>query len=131
MAKMNDVSSNVEFYPYVVRGAHGSPLENSGPNNLDKQQSDAFIAFLKASRWGHAVENDFDLQGLCERIDGTKLLSAMVPIDRFIDMLTDAGDEFEAALLTANEWGSATECNEVIIHFVDNRITTQEIGFYE
>lgn len=126
MLSIDDVKSNVEFCPYVVRGVHSKPLSDLDETHLDQQESDAFIAFLRESKWGSALEKDFNLQSVCERSDGTGLLSAFVPVGAFVDMLTEAGTNFKPVLLKARKWAAIGECNEVIVHFVDNRANAED-----
>lgn len=88
---------------------------------MDEPLSARFIGFLKETKWGYAVENDFNLQSLAQRADGTRLLSAMAPPDEFITMMRDAGAGYEHVVAQAEQWIKEADCNEVMIHFVDAR----------
>ena len=121
MASISDVTGNVNFLPYKVEGVHGREIQNLEPICLDQKSSEELIAFLESGSWGSAVEQEFKLQGISERFDGTKLLSAFIPPDRLIDLLSDADDGFSAHIDTVNEWISNHQCNEVIVSFVDKR----------
>ena len=117
MPTMNDIKSNVEFAPYVTKGIHSKWVENAEPINLSKEKSDAFIVFLNGSPWVDAINKEFDLQDLCQRVDGTRLLSAMVPAERFIEMMLQAGETFAPIVTQANKWHKTTEFNKMVIHF--------------
>lgn len=121
MASISDVTGNVNFLPYKVEGVHGRFIQHLEPICLDQKSSEELIAFLESGSWGSAVEQEFELQGISERVDGTKLLSAFFPPDRLIDLLNDAGDSFGTHIETVNEWVSKHQCNEVIVSFVDKR----------
>lgn len=124
MATVNDVQGDIEIIAYVVKGIHGSPASISGgPSEFKIKGQDAadFINFLKGSRWGDALDKEFDLQGLCQKVDGTKLLSAMVPPERAVEMFSEAGNQFITALDKLQKWHFGGECDEVVIHFGDGR----------
>ena len=119
MATLLDVMPDVQFVPYHFDGGFADLIEGYEAIQLSTDDSNAFIAFLKESRWGYLIVHEYDLQGLSQRQDGTQLLTAICPLEDFIEMIREAGDGFDAALKIAQTWQNQPHCNEVCIVFVD------------
>lgn len=130
MISIDDLCGEITFNPYIVDGSFGKPSYDK-PIELSAEDSYIFLEFLKGSKWGDLIVGEFQIQSLCERNDGDKivqLLSALIPTDRFLDMVLDMGFYFRDMELSIKNWID-NGCNEVIVHFVDKRKASWLIMF--
>jgi hypothetical protein len=110
-------NTHVAFIPCAVTNKLViEPLSQHAAIELDGGGAHLFVTFLKSS-WSNKIERDYQLQCTSQRLDGTKLLSAFVPIADFVSMLSDAGAFMAGVLSKAKEWELGCRDAVVIVDF--------------
>ncbi len=117
MATLDNVLNDqpIEFSAYETKGVHSRPVGWLPDIEIEGDLSKAFTNFLALSSWGGILETE--LQGLCTKSDGTELLTTVLPVKMFHQMMDEAGEPFRAIAKEAHFWCSDIHCNQVMIHF--------------
>lgn len=118
---INDVTGRVEFCPYSVKQDHAKPIPRLGAVTLSDHQSKAFIEFLKSTGWASTMETEFHLRDPDE-LPGEPLATAMVPVERFREMISDAARVPGSIKAIFDKWLTTSECSEIVINFADARL---------
>ena len=125
MGILNEVCDHrqIEFCPYLVSGIHSKPVFGCDPIVLDADRADQFIQLIQDTQWKQVIESD--LQSLCEKKDGTQLLTACVDIRDFYQIIDTYSDVFKPYYELIQQWYQAG-FNEVVIHFIREHQQTFE-----
>lgn len=116
MAKLSDVhhDKRIDVEPCVLNGIHARPLINERIV-LDADQGKALIDYFIATDQQRIIEKS--LQGLCERADGTQLLSAFPSISEFKHAVSSLDKNMFAELFASLPPWELAGCSEIMLHF--------------
>lgn len=121
MTTINDINltSVIEIEPAIKAGGHSKIQRNFSNILIKNNETPLFVDYLNQNEKAKSLISN-SLQSLCERENGTKLITSSSTPDEFIEAFSSLEGKLDRVAKIIEAWRNRG-INEVYIHFVDKR----------